>query len=81
MNRETHHRTLMRACLIAGDEVTLASRLHVPLPSLVDWLLGEVPVPVEVFLRAVDIVIAANKETMADSKALLEQIRKRHRPD
>ncbi|MBV9359955.1 MAG: hypothetical protein JO292_01065 [Betaproteobacteria bacterium] len=46
-----------------------------------DWLLGEVPVPVEVFLRAVDIVIAANKETMADSKALLEQIRKRHRPD
>lgn len=34
--RETYQRTHMRALVIAGDEVELASRLEVPVQSLVN---------------------------------------------
>ena len=47
--RDTYQRTLVRACLVVGDETALAQRLGVPLPSLVDWLLGDRPVPADVF--------------------------------
>jgi hypothetical protein len=45
----------------------------------VDWLLGDAPVPPEVFLRAVDIVSAANRKQVKENRALLEQIKFRHR--
>ena len=47
--------------------------------SLVNWLLGDAPVPVSVFLRAVDIVVETNKRVIADNRGILEVIRKRQR--
>ena len=85
--RETYHWALVRACLAVGDEVALAKQLHVPLPSLVGWLLGDAPVPAQVFLCAVDLLIAANRQTLVHnqeflerSEKLLDELRKRHRP-
>lgn len=77
--RDTYQRTLVRACLVLGDESALAERLGVPLPSLVDWLLGERPVPADVFLSATDIVLQAQKQQVRDNRAFLEDIRRRHR--
>ena len=64
--------------MVAGDETLLAKQLGVPVIAVVDWLLGEIPVPAEVFLRAVDIVSAANRKQVKENRALLEQIRFRH---
>jgi DNA-binding transcriptional regulator YdaS (Cro superfamily) len=77
--RDTYQRTLTRACLVAGDETALARELGVPVTFVVDWLLGEREVPAEVFLRAVDIVLAANRKQVEDNRAFLERIKHRHR--
>jgi hypothetical protein len=78
--RDTYHETLVRACIAAGDETQLAKQLNVPLPALVDWLLGDKPVPPEIFLRSVDIVITANKEQVQAVRDFLDRVRRRHRP-
>jgi hypothetical protein len=77
---------LLEACLIAGDETALAQKLGVPVMSVVDWLLGDTPVPNDAFLLAVDIVLAQtrkqvqeNRKQIQDNWALLERIRRRHR--
>ena len=77
--RETYQRTLTRALLIAGDEVALASRLQVPVHSLINWLLGDAPVPAPVFLRAVDVLGEANRPLVANDEEILAALRKRHR--
>jgi DNA-binding transcriptional regulator YdaS (Cro superfamily) len=77
--RDTYQKTLVRACLVVGDETALAGRLGVPLPSLVDWLLGERPVPADVFLGATDIVLEANRQQVQENRAFLEEVRRRHR--
>jgi hypothetical protein len=51
-------RTLARALLIAGSVDVLALRLGVDPLALGTWLRGERQPPVQVFLRAVDIVVA-----------------------
>jgi hypothetical protein len=76
--RENYQRTLLAACYVLGDENALAARLHCPLRSVLDWLLGEVPVPTDVFLRAVDIVTASNGRFIEDTTVFLEQVRKRN---
>ena len=53
-----HVRTLARAMLIAGSVEVLALRLGVDPVALGVWLRGERKPPVQVFLRAVDIVVA-----------------------
>ncbi len=53
-----HVKTLARATLIAGGVEVLALQLGVDPDTLGSWLRGEKPPPVEVFLRAVDIVVA-----------------------
>ena len=53
-----HVRTLARATLIAGGVDVLALQLGVDPNILGSWLRGEKPPPVDVFLRAVDIVVA-----------------------
>ena len=60
--------------MVAGDKTLLAQQLGVPLPAVLDWLSGESPVPAEVFLRAVDIVLAANRKQNEENRALLERI-------
>jgi hypothetical protein len=77
--RETYQRILAQACIVAGDETMLAERLHVPVKAVVDWLLGVTPVPTEIFLGAVDIVSTATRKQNEDNRALLAQIRQRHR--
>jgi hypothetical protein len=53
-----HVKTLARATLIAGGVDVLALQLGVEPAVLGTWLRGEKQPPVEVFLRAVDIVVA-----------------------
>lgn len=57
---ETHHRTLVRACVIVGGETVLARHLDVPVSLVTEWLIGSAAVPVDKFLSAVDIVLAHN---------------------
>jgi len=74
---------LVQACLIVGDETALAQALNVPLPSLIEWLLGETPVPNDVFLKAIDITLEATGKQVAVTRKLLDQLKtqvqKRHR--
>ena len=56
--KEIHHRTLVRACTLVGDETVLARHLDVPVEVVVQWLIGSAPIPVDKFLAAVDIVLA-----------------------
>lgn len=53
---EVHARTLKRAAEIAGGEQLLALRLRVTPSHLALWLAGIEAPPVDIFLRAVDIV-------------------------
>jgi DNA-binding transcriptional regulator YdaS (Cro superfamily) len=77
--RDTYQRTLVRACLVLGDETALAQRLGVPVSSLVGWLLGEKPVPPDIFLRATDVVLEKHRQQVRDNRAFLERIKQRHR--
>jgi DNA-binding transcriptional regulator YdaS (Cro superfamily) len=53
-----HAKTLARATRIVGGVDVLALQLGVEPATLGVWLRGEKQPPVEVFLRAVDIVVA-----------------------
>ena len=70
-NRETYRQTLVYALAIAGNEITLAVRLDVTVPQLQIWLGGIADIPTEVFLRAVDVVVAATTEEIARSRSIL----------
>jgi len=77
--RDTYQKALIQACIVAGDETALAAKLGVPVMTVVDWLLGEKQVPVDMFLRTVDILLASNKQHIEDTRALIAHIRQRHR--
>ena len=51
-------RTLKRAAEIAGGVEQLGAELGVRSDDLAYWLQGTKPVPQEIFLRAVDMVVA-----------------------
>ena len=51
-----HLRTLERALETLGSKEQLAHVLDVPAPELERYLAGEMPLPNEVFLHALDIV-------------------------
>jgi hypothetical protein len=72
--RETYHNTLLRACILVGDETHLAQRLHVPVPTLVQYLLGEVPIPNELFLKAVDIVLPTQQQRVTTHRKMLDEL-------
>jgi len=50
-------RTLHRACIIVGGVSALARQFGLDAADLDRWLTGEAPVPEEVFLRAVEVVL------------------------
>ena len=77
--RDTYQKALIQACIVAGDETALAAKLGVPVMTVVDWLLGEKQVPVDMFLRTVDILLASNKQHIEDTRALIAHILQRHR--
>ena len=68
--RDTYQKTLVQACIVAGDETALAAKLGVPVTTVVDWLLGIRPAPTDMFLRAVDVVLVSNKQHIEDTRAL-----------
>jgi hypothetical protein len=76
--RDTYQRTLLRACIVAGDETELAKHLDAPVQYVVDWLLGDKPVPPDIFLRAVDLVLGVSKQHVEAVDQFLEQVRRRH---
>jgi DNA-binding transcriptional regulator YiaG len=49
-------RTLRRAVEVVGSEVALAATLGVSRERVSAWLLGEQPVPNDVYMRALDVV-------------------------
>jgi hypothetical protein len=75
--RATYQRTLLTACSIAGDETELSALLGIPIEQVIDWLVGDQPIPPDVFLKAVDMVLAAGRKQIADNRALLEKINRR----
>jgi DNA-binding transcriptional regulator YdaS (Cro superfamily) len=52
-----YQQTLKRAAEIVGDDEALAQLLGATREQLLRWLAGEERPPMEVFLRAVDIVV------------------------
>lgn len=58
-------RTLRRAAEIVGGVEQLGSQLGVRREDLVYWLQGAKQVPQEIFLRAVDIVVAHDVSTIS----------------
>jgi hypothetical protein len=68
--RHTYQRTLLQACLVAGDEAALAEKLGVPASMVVAWLLGDKIPPTKAFLDAVDIVLARSQEQLRKGQAL-----------
>ena len=77
-SRDTYRRTLVRACIAAGDESALAEQLGVEAKDVVNWLLGDKPVPTDVFLRAVDVVVTTHTKHIEDVRGFLEQVRHRN---
>jgi hypothetical protein len=60
-----HLRTLERALETLGSKERLAHVLDVPAPELEKYLAGEMPLPNEVFIHALDIV-ANGQESQAN---------------
>lgn len=76
--RDANQKTLLQACAIVGDETRLAQVLGVPVPQVVEWLVGTTEIPTGIFLRAIDIVLGNTRRQVQDQRALLEEIKKRH---
>jgi hypothetical protein len=55
-----HARTLARAASIVGGVDVLAQHLAVPAETLGRYMKGEIAVPIEVFLRATEILTEAS---------------------
>jgi DNA-binding transcriptional regulator YdaS (Cro superfamily) len=51
-----HTRTLRRALKVAGSAEALARALEVAPSELAAWMRGAVPLPTDVYLRALDLV-------------------------
>ena len=64
--------------MIAGDESALAKHLGVPVHLVVDWVLGNKPVPPDIFLHTVDLVLGASKQHARAVSEFLEELRRRH---
>jgi hypothetical protein len=76
-SRETYRKVVIQACVICGDETSLARELRAPVAKVVDWLLGDRAVTNEYFLKAVDIVLASTRQRLRDNEGLLEEVRRR----
>ncbi|HXJ52852.1 MAG TPA: YdaS family helix-turn-helix protein [Burkholderiales bacterium] len=55
--QSVHTRSLQRAAELVGGVDTLAHRLNVSPEKLEYWLSGVLPVPTEVFLALVDLIL------------------------
>jgi hypothetical protein len=64
MSQSVHIYALQRAVLLAGGADALARMLDVPGFFVDSWLRGVHPVPLEVFLRAVDLVLEDDMKSL-----------------
>jgi hypothetical protein len=75
-HRETYRNTVTYALsIVAGNERTLAERLGIKVGELVNYMTGIEAVPTDVFLKAVDVVLAAKAEDLRNSRVMLEKIK------
>lgn len=56
MSQTVYAKALMRAAAIVGGRQRLREQLHVPMTALDHWLAGREEPPLDVFLKAVDII-------------------------
>jgi len=77
--RDTYRRTLIEACYIVGDEIAFAQRLNFPLPEVLDWLIAKRAVPVAVFLKSVDIILARNAQQIRETEVFLDEVSRRRK--
>lgn len=66
---------LVYAWAIAGNERLLAERLRVKVPQVLNWTMGIEPVPPEIFLKAVDVVVGATPEDIRRSRRVLMKLK------
>ena len=76
--RLTYQNVIIHACVVCGDEAAFARAVGTAVPEVVDWLLGQRPVPPHYFLKAVDIVLASSRKKVSDNRAFLERVRSRY---
>jgi hypothetical protein len=67
---DIYARTLRLAGHLVGGVNELAARLSVPGEALALWLTAREPVPLEILLRAVDIVVSHGLEQIGDEPTL-----------
>lgn len=75
--RDIYQEGVLRACIAAGDETAFAEQLGVPVGTVVDWLLGEQPIPAAVFIFAVDLMLFRSVEHVKDVRKFLEEVTQR----
>ena len=63
-------RALQRAALILGGKDALRAALHVPMGRLDDWLAGRLTPPMDIFLKAVDIISGPGSGTAPTAAAV-----------
>ena len=66
--QDNYRKTLQYAEALAGSPARLAQRLAVESRLLTSWFRGIEPIPEEVFLKLVDIVLAASKTDVERSR-------------
>jgi DNA-binding transcriptional regulator YdaS (Cro superfamily) len=64
--RDTHIKTLLRACELVGGETELARKLGAPEWRVGQWLRGEAEVPDGIFLQAADVVHAHSPQQLRE---------------
>lgn len=75
----TRQSSVLRACALLGDEVELAKHLDIPVAQVVDWILGDVTVPTNYFLKIVDVVLDDNRKLIELNRNFLEEMHRKYR--
>jgi hypothetical protein len=78
--QDNYRKTLQYAEALAGSPALLAQRLNVDSQLLSSWFRGAAPIPEDVFLKLVDLVLAASKMDVERSRDYNHQ-RQWHPPD
>jgi hypothetical protein len=78
--QDNYRKTLQYAEALAGSQALLAQRLNVDSRLLTSWVRGAEPIPEDVFLKLVDLVLAASKMDVERSRDYQHQ-RQWHPPD
>ena len=65
---KTYRDVLIYALGIVGSEQLLAKRLGVKPQQVLNWTNGIEPVPAEIFLKTVDVVVSATPEDVQRSR-------------